>query len=78
MQATQPYTAVDIFRQLQSAGYNANCVTYCGLISALGKVRRRGQPSAELAYQLWQEMCEADMPGLDAAAYRTGKTVCDT
>ena len=76
MQATQPYTALDIFRQLQSAGYNANYVTYCGLISALGKIRRRGQPSADLAYQLWQELYEAEMPGLDAAAYRTGKISC--
>lgn len=72
LQVTRPFTALDIFRQLQSAGFSANYVTYCGLISALGKERRRGQPSADLAYQLWQELYEAEMPGLDAAAYRAG------
>jgi len=34
-------------------------------------VRRRGQPSADLAYQLWQELCDLQLP-LDAAAFRTG------
>ena len=71
-QAGEPYTALEIFRQIQTAGLLPNFITYCGLISALGKVRRRGQPSAEIAYQLWQELCQLQLP-LDAGAYRTGK-----
>ena len=71
LQAGEPYTALEVFRQIQQAGLAPNFVTYCGLISALGKVRRRGQPSAELAYQLWQELYQLQEP-LDAAAFRTG------
>jgi len=70
-QAGEPYTALEIFRQIQAAGLIPNFITYCGLISAFGKVRRRGQPSADLAYQLWQELCDLQLP-LDAAAFRTG------
>lgn len=71
LQAGEPYTALEVFRQLQHAGLTPNFVTYSGLISALGKVRRRGQPSADLAYQLWQELYQLQTP-LDAAAFRTG------
>ncbi|KAL3156917.1 hypothetical protein ABBQ38_001179 [Trebouxia sp. C0009 RCD-2024] len=71
----EPYTALEVFRQLQHAGLTPNFVTYSGLISALGKVRRRGQPSAELAYQLWQELYQLQTP-LDAAAFRTGMNAC--
>ena len=71
LQAGEPYTAVQVFKQIQQAGLTPNYVTYSGLIAALGKVRKRGQPSAELAYQLWQELYELRQP-LDAAAYRTG------
>lgn len=70
-QAGEPYTALEVFRRIQQAGLVPNFVTYCGLISALGKVRRRGQPSAELAYQLWQELYQLQEP-LDAAAFRAG------
>ena len=70
-QAGEPYTALEVFRQLQAADLTPNFITYCGLISALGKVRRRGQPSAELAYKLWQELYQLRLP-LDAAAFRTG------
>lgn len=71
LQAGEPYTALEVFRQIQQAGLTPNFVTYSGLISALGKVRRRGQPSAELAYQLWHELYELQEP-LDAAAFRAG------
>ena len=71
LQAGEPYTALEVFRQIQQAGLTPNFVTYSGLISALGKVRRRGQPSAELAYQLWQELYQLQEP-LDAAAFRAG------
>ncbi|DBA92143.1 TPA: hypothetical protein ACH3X1_015865 [Trebouxia sp. C0004] len=75
IKAGEPYTALEIFRQLQAAGLTPNYITYCGLISAFGKVRRRGQPSADLAYQLWQELCSLQLP-LDAAAFRTGMNAC--
>ena len=71
-QAGEPYTALEVFRQIQQAGLTPNFVTYSGLISALGKVRRRGQPSADLAYQLWQELYQLQEP-LDAAAFRAGE-----
>lgn len=72
LQAGEPYTALEVFRQIQQAGLTPNFITYSGLISALGKVRRRGQPSAELAYQLWQELYQLQQP-LDAAAFRAGR-----
>ena len=71
-QAGEPFTAVDIFRMLQTAGLNPNFITYSGLISALGKVRRKGQPAAELAYQLWQELYQSELQ-LDAGAFRAGE-----
>ena len=71
MQAGEPYLAVQVFKDLQRSGMRPNCVTYCGVISALCKQRRRGLPSAELAYELWLELQQQGLP-LDAAAYRTG------
>ena len=62
-----------MFRDLQElGGWAANRVTYCALISALGKDRRRGSRSAAVAYELWAELL-ASGAQLDAAAFRTGE-----
>ena len=63
--------ALDTFRDLQSLGLTANVVTYCGLISALGKERRRGVRYAQTAHELWAELAGSGAQ-LDSAAYRTG------
>ena len=63
--------ALDTFRDLQSLGLTANVVTYCGLISALGKERRRGVRYAQTAHELWAELAGSGAQ-LDGAAYRTG------
>lgn len=67
--------ALDVFRDLQNCGMAPNKVTYCGLISALGKQRRRGSRYPELAYELWQEL-RASADSLDAAAVRVGMKAC--
>lgn len=64
--------AVEAFEDLKSAGLQPNKVTYCSLISALGKDKRRGVRSAQLAYELWMEL-RASGEELDAAAYRIGR-----
>lgn len=67
--------ALDTFRDMQGAGLPPNVVTFCGLISALGRERRRrGVRYAQTAYELWSELA-ASGTQLDAAAYRTGATV---
>jgi pentatricopeptide repeat protein len=67
--------ALDAFRDMQGAGRAPNVVTYCGLISALGRERRRrGVRYAQTAYELWSELA-ASSTQLDAAAYRTGATL---
>lgn len=71
MQAGDLGAAVEVFEDLKSAGLAPNKVTYCALISALGKDRRRGVRSAQLAYELWTEL-QGQGEQLDAAAYRTG------
>ena len=56
-----------------------NKVTYCGLISALGKQRRRGSRYPELAYELWQELRDEHSTSgetLDAISLRTGMKAC--
>lgn len=71
LQAGDLDQALDAFRDLQSLGLNPNVVTYCGLISALGKERRRGVRYAQLAHELWRELAASGLQ-LDSAAYRTG------
>jgi leucine-rich PPR motif-containing protein len=68
-------SAVGVFRDMQRAGVAPNQVTYCQLISALGKQRRRGQRSAQLAHELWQELQASGAP-LDGAALRAGMKAC--
>lgn len=69
--------ALGVFRGLQADGMAPNKVTYCGLISGLGKKRRRGSRYAEVAYELWQELLESPYGSqLDAAALRTGMKAC--
>lgn len=72
--------AVNVFRDLQNRGMAPNKVTYCCLISALGKQRRRGSRYAHVAYELWQELRTASslplMSDLDPVALRTGMKAC--
>jgi len=70
--------AISIFRDLQAGNMNPNKVTYCGLISALGKQRRKGSRYVELAYELWIELQNSSKGGsqLDSAALRTGMKAC--
>lgn len=70
--------AISIFRDLQAGSMNPNKVTYCGLISALGKQRRKGSRYLELAYELWLELQNSALKGsqLDSAALRTGMKAC--
>lgn len=66
-------SAVSIFRDLQKGGLSPNQVTYCSLISALGKTKRHGSRSAHLAYELWKELVvSVTLETLDMAALRTG------
>ena len=45
----------------------------CGLISAFTKTRRKGWPTAETAYDLWQQLRQQEDTVLDdASAYATG------
>ncbi|EFN58087.1 hypothetical protein CHLNCDRAFT_34493 [Chlorella variabilis] len=68
--------AVDAFRDMQAGGRAANVVTYCGLISALGRERRRrGVRYAQTAHELWGELAGSGTQ-LDAAAFRTGLKAC--
>lgn len=69
--------AISIFRDLQAGSMNPNKVTYCGLISALGKQRRKGSRYVELAYELWLELLNScKVSQLDSAALRTGMKAC--
>lgn len=68
-------SALEVFGDLQGDGRSPNQVTYSMLISALGKQRRRGYRSAQLAYELWQELQGSSL-ALDAAAMRTGMKAC--
>lgn len=66
-------SAVKIFRDLQKSGLSPNQVTYCSLISALGKTKRQGSRYAHLAYELWKELVvSVTLETLDMAALRTG------
>ena len=60
-----------VFEELKALGLQPNKVMYCELMSALGKDRRRGVRSAQLAYELWTEL-KGQGEKLDAAAYRAG------
>ncbi|CAD7695569.1 unnamed protein product [Ostreobium quekettii] len=74
LQAGDDLKAVEVFRDLPMAGFEANVVTHCQLISGLLKCRRRGTPNSQQAYQLWQEL---SLRGdLDAGAYKTGCNAC--
>lgn len=64
-----------VFHDIQGAGMRPNPVTYCALISTLGKQRGRGGQAARLAYDLWRELSDSGLP-LDAAAFRTGMNAC--
>jgi pentatricopeptide repeat protein len=70
--------AISIFRDIQAGDMRPNKVTYCGLISALGKQRRKGSRYVELAYDLWVELQSSTNGGsqLDSAALRTGMKAC--
>lgn len=65
-------SALEAFRDLQALGLAPNVVTYCGLISALGRERRRGLRFAATAAELWEELAGSGVQ-LDAAAYRAGE-----
>ncbi len=65
-------SALEAFRDLQTLGLTPNVVTYCGLISALGRERRRGLRFAATAAELWDELAGSGAQ-LDAAAYRAGE-----
>ena len=75
VQAGDLSAAVEAFEDLKVSGLQPNKVTYCALISALGRDRRRGVRSAALAYELWREL-QAQGERLDAAAYRAGAPAC--
>ncbi len=62
---------VPLLRALQRNGMQPNKVTYCTIISMLGKQRRRGVRALQLAHELWRELLGSGIP-LDDAAYRTG------
>lgn len=69
--------ALEVFQDLKRQGYEPNIITYCGLISSLGKIRRRGVRGPELAYQLWKELLSSPQGSeLDAVAIRTGMKAC--
>lgn len=68
--------ALEVFRDLRAApGRTPNVVTYCGLIAALGRQRRRGVRYAQAAHELWGELA-ASGAQLDCAAYRAGIKAC--
>jgi len=67
--------ALAVFRDLQSCGMAPNKVTFCGLISALGKQKRRGSRYLELAYELWREL-QLSGDNLDPMALRIGMKAC--
>ena len=77
-QAGEPYRALRIFRDLQAAGFRPNLVTWCGLISGLGRQCRKGVPFQQQAYDLWHELKLSGTPLDDKAAYCTGKCVVTT
>ena len=58
-----------------ATGLTVNVVTYCGLIAALGRERRRGVRYAQAAHELWTELAGSGT-ALDDAAYRTGLKAC--
>lgn len=64
------YDALRVYRAVEASGLTPNVVTACGLISALGKQRRRGERVE--GYRLWREL-QASGLWLDAGAYRTGE-----
>ena len=72
MQAGEPSTALRIFRDLEGSRLSPNHKTVSSIISALSRLRRKGQPSAEIAYQLWAEMHQGG-GDLDDVAYRAGE-----
>lgn len=72
MQCGDLGAATEAFSDLKARGVQPNKVTYCTLISALCKDKRRGVRSAQLAYQLWRELRDMEGEPLDAAAYRIG------
>lgn len=63
--------ALEVFHDVGDLGLTVNKVTYCSLISACGKQRRRGGRYAQIALELWEELVGTGMQ-LDAAAYRAG------
>ena len=72
-------SALGALRDAQARGLSINKVTYCCLISACGRQRRRGLRWAALAYELWRELeraALADGAPLDAAAFRAGMKAC--
>lgn len=71
VQAGEPSTALRIFRDLEGSQLSPNHKTVSSIISALSRLRRKGQPSAEIAYQLWTEMHQGGGE-LDDVAYRAG------
>ena len=71
MQAGEPSTALRIYRDLEGSRLSPNHKTVSSIISALSRMRRKGQPSAEIAYQLWTEMHQGGGE-LDDVAYRAG------
>jgi aromatic ring hydroxylase len=71
-QASEPYHAVQAFRDLRSSGMAVNSVTWCGVISSLTRQRRRGSAFAQLAYNLWKEMQDEGLATGHAAVYAAG------
>ncbi|KAK9825475.1 hypothetical protein WJX81_008217 [Elliptochloris bilobata] len=75
-QAGEPDRAVQAFRGLQRSGLQPNLVTWCGVISALSKQRRRGVPAAARAHELWRELQASGLAARDAAACAIGMNAC--
>lgn len=77
-QANETYAAYKVFGAFSMSGLEPNMVSYCTLISALCRCRKRGTSSRQLAYELWLELWEGGGRDLlDAAAYRTGMHLFD-
>ena len=75
MQAKDPHRALRVFRDLQGAGHRVNVVTWCNLISAFCRFRRKGMRAHETAYSLWHEMLASGLELDDAACYAAGAPI---
>lgn len=74
-QAQDLKAAVDVFRDMQKQRVKPGIISWCYLISNLTKIRRKGWPYQDIAYELWKEVSqEKSLEGKrDGMYYATGK-----